>query len=193
MTVPPPGRLIIVSGPSGAGKSTVVRRLIECCQLPLELSVSATTRAPREGETDGKEYHFLSPERFEALRKEGAFLESKEVFSLGRWYGTLHEQVATGLKMGRWVILEIDVEGAIEVMASDLDPITLFIHPGSHEELEKRLRARGTETEQDLQARLKTAAEEMKSLAHYQYAIINDDVERAVDEICSILRQSQGT
>nr|WP_237607554.1 guanylate kinase [Roseimaritima sediminicola] len=185
------GRLIVISGPSGAGKSTVVRRLLQKCPLPLELSVSATTRHPRPGEVDGREYQFLTPERFAQLRSEGAFLECKEVFGLGRWYGTLRQPVASGLKAGNWVILEIDVEGALEVMRCDLDPITLFIHPGDRQELERRLRTRKTETDAQIAARLATADAEYEALPYYQHLVINDQVERAVDEICTILKQYQ--
>ena len=183
------GRLIIISGPSGAGKSTVVSQLLEQCPLPLQISVSATTRAPRAGEIDGQDYYFLTPERFAELREAGDFLECKEVFGLGCWYGTLREPVATGVNAGNWVILEIDVEGALEVMESDLNPITLFIHPGDMEELERRLRARNTESDAQIAARLATATTEFQSITRYQYPIINDQVDRAVDEICSILLQ----
>ena len=105
------GQLIILSGPSGAGKSTVVRRLLDECDLPLKLSISATTRGPRLGEQDGQQYFFMSDEEFQRCREAGEFLECMEVFGLGHWYGTLREQVTTGLKAGNWVILEIDVQG----------------------------------------------------------------------------------
>ncbi len=166
-----------------------MRRLIEECPLPLELSVSATTRPPRPGEIDGQHYWFLTPERFAELRKQREFLECKEVFGLGYWYGTLRRQVATGIQAGRWVILEIDVEGALEVMKSDLHPLTFFIHPGGMDELERRLRARKTETDAQIAARLKTAEAEFQAIPYYQYPIVNDTVDRAVDEICSILNQ----
>lgn len=185
------GRLVIISGPSGAGKSSVLQRLRERCPLPLKMSVSATTRPPRPGEVDGREYFFLSSERFAALRKAGEFLETKEVFGQGRWYGTLRQQVTSGLEQGFWVILEIDVEGARAVLEQDLDPITIFIHPGSPAELERRLRTRGTESEADIAARLRTAAAEMEAAARYDHSIINDSVGRAADEICQILRGYQ--
>ncbi|MEM6690971.1 MAG: guanylate kinase [Planctomycetota bacterium] len=185
------GRLVVISGPSGAGKSTVVRQLIESCGLPLELSVSVTTRLPRPGEVDGVHYHFVGQDEFDRRRNAGDFLESKEVFGQGIWYGTLGEQVSQGLEDGRWVILEIDVQGAMAVLEnSNLDPITVFIHPGGLEELEKRLRHRKTETENAIFARLKTAAEEMHYRHRYQYEVINQDVDQTVDEICQIL-QSQ--
>lgn len=186
------GRLIIISGPSGAGKSTVVRRLLAECPLPLELSVSATTRAPRPGETNGKEYFFLSDEEFARRREAGEFLECKQVFSRGHWYGTLRQQVASGLAEGKWVVLEIDVQGALAILENpQFDPITLFIHPGGMQELERRLRQRGTESQEDLTARLETAAAEMSYLPRYQYEIINGSVAGAVAEICQILQDQK--
>lgn len=171
------GRLIILSGPSGAGKSTVVRHLLEECDLPLKLSVSATTRSPREGEKHGQHYFFLSDEEFQQRREAGGFLECKEVFGLGCWYGTLREQVTTGLKAGNWVILEIDVQGAVALMDDNsLSPITLFIHPGGMKELEHRLRSRGTETEEAIRARLETAHNEMQQMHRYQFEVINGSI-----------------
>lgn len=186
------GRLIIISGPSGAGKSTVVRRLMQECDLPLTLSVSATTRQPRTGEIDGKHYFFVSQEDFQRRRDAGDFLECKEVFGLGHWYGTLREQVASGLKDGKWVILEIDVQGALAVLEQDdFDPITLFIHPGGVDELEQRLRNRGTESEAAIGARLETASSEMRYMHRYQYEVINGSVDVAVAEICQILKDQK--
>lgn len=186
------GRLIIISGPSGAGKSTVVRRLMQECDLPLTLSISATTRQPRAGEIDGTHYFFVSQEDFQRRRDAGDFLECKEVFGLGHWYGTLREQVASGLKDGKWVILEIDVQGALAVLEQDdFDPITLFIHPGGVDELEQRLRNRGTESEAAIGARLETASSEMRYMHRYQYEVINGSVDVAVAEICQILKDQK--
>ena len=186
------GRLIIISGPSGAGKSTVVRQLLEDCELPLELSVSATTRSPREGEVDGREYFFLTDDEFERRRQADEFLECKEVFGLGRWYRTLRSRVASGLKEGKWVILEIDVQGALTVLESrEFNPITIFIHPGGMDELETRLRARRTEAEDAILARLETAAHEMRYQHRYQHSIINGVVKDAVAEICQILKHQK--
>jgi guanylate kinase len=187
-----PGRLIIISGPSGAGKSTVVGRLLDECDLPLILSVSATTRGPRPGEIDGKDYFFMSDEEFQRRSVGGEFLECKEVFGLGCWYGTLRDQVATGLSAGQWVILEIDVQGALAVLdQKEFDPITLFIHPGGMDELEDRLRARNTETEEAICARLETASSEMRYMHRYQYEVINGSVDAAVAEICQILNDQK--
>ena len=186
------GRLIIISGPSGAGKSTVVRRLLSECELPLVLSVSATTRSPRPDEIDGKDYFFIGEEEFTQRREAGEFLEFKEVFGIGQWYGTLREQVATGLAEGRWVILEIDVQGALAVLDhKEFKPITVFIHPGGMDELEVRLRSRNTETEEAIGARLETASSEMRYMHRYQYEVINGSVDNAVTEICQILNDQK--
>jgi guanylate kinase len=187
-----PGRLIIISGPSGAGKSTVVGRLREECDLPLTLSVSATTRQSRRGEVDGKDYFFMSSEEFRRREQAGEFLECKEVFGLGCWYGTLRDQVATGLLAGKWVILEIDVQGALTILEQEkFDPITLFIHPGGMQELEDRLRSRKTESEEAICARLETACNEMRFMHRYQYEVINGSVDTAVAEICQILKDQK--
>jgi guanylate kinase len=134
------GKLVIISGPSGAGKSTVLKRVLAECSRPLQLSVSATTRRPRPGESEGVEYHFLTHEEFVRRRENDEFLEWKEVFGRGDYYGTLQNTVAAGLAAGKWVVLEIDVEGAMMVLASYPDAITIFLHPGSDAELERRLR-----------------------------------------------------
>ncbi len=187
-----PGRIVIISGPSGAGKSTVVRRLLEVCALPLTLSVSATTRAARPGEIDGQDYHFLTTAEFQRRQENGDFLESKEVFARGDYYGTLRSETASGLSQGKWVILEIDVEGALAVLEQEPTAITIFVHPGSMTELERRLRSRGTDSEPSIQRRLEVARREMAVLDHYRYEVVNDTVDRAVQEICEILRANRG-
>jgi guanylate kinase len=183
--------MVILSGPSGAGKSTVVRRLMSVCALPLELSVSATTRPPRPGEVSGRDYHFLSDADFAKLQSEGKLLECKEVFGRGYWYGTLQEPVSTGRAAGKWVLLEIDVQGAMAVLERAPESLTIFIHPGSMEELERRLRTRGTESESAILRRLEVAAAELAMLSRYRYEVINDDVQRAAEEICQILHSHQ--
>jgi len=183
------GRLIIISGPSGAGKSTVVRELLVKFPVSVVSSISATTRKPRDSEQDGVDYFFVTEPRFAELRKAGAFLECKQNFGLQHWYGTLHEQVAAGLNAGKWVILEIDVLGAMEVLEDGrFDPITMFIHPGGMDELERPLRSRGPETEESLTARLETAAAEMRYMSRYKYEVINESVPNAVAEVCQILQ-----
>lgn len=181
--------LVILSGPSGVGKSSVVRRLLERCDLPLELSVSATTRPPRTGEVEGRDYLFLSPAEFQRRKANGDFLESAEVFGRGDWYGTLRETVTTGLKQGKWLILEIDVEGALQVLASFPRAVTIFIHPGSPQELERRLRGRKTESEVDIQRRLEVARRELSFADQYRFVVRNDDLDQAVNEICQLLKR----
>jgi guanylate kinase len=182
-------KVVILSGPSGAGKSTVVQRLLRESPVPLRLSVSATTRAARPGEVDGVHYHFLSPEEFQRRRERGEFLECKEVFGQGDWYGTLRSEVATGHAAGKWVLLEIDVQGALAVLEQIPDAVTIFLHPGSLEELTERLTRRGTESSPALARRLDVARAEMQFIGAYQYEVINDTVDRAVQEICNILQR----
>ena len=129
------GKLIIISGPSGVGKSTIVRQLIEQCDLPLELSVSATTRPRRTEDQPGVNYHFMTDEEFQRRASNGEFLEYVEVFGRGCWYGTLKDQVSTGLNSSKWIILEIDIEGAAKVLKLYPDALTIFIHPGNLDEL----------------------------------------------------------
>ena len=186
------GKLVVFSGPSGVGKTTVLGRLFERAPVPLVASVSATTRRPRHGEKDGIDYHFLSPEEFEELRRRKEFIECFQVFGSGHWYGTLKSQVTPGLESGKWVVLEIDVKGAISAMELYPNAITIFIEPASLDELEKRLRGRGTENEESVRQRLRQAQEEMALADRYRFRVINDDVDRAVDEICDILIQSGG-
>ena len=187
-----PGKLVIVSGPSGSGKSTVVQRLLVESELPLVLSVSATTRPPRAGEENGRDYVFLSDEEFQSKRKSGEFLECKEVFGRGYWYGTLGNVVSTGLNEGKWVLLEIDVQGALAVLQGYPQAVTIFVHPGSMAELEKRLRNRGTESPESIQRRLDVAAEELALRHHYTHEIINDEIDKTVQQLCKLLVQYQG-
>jgi len=186
---PSPGRLVIISGPSGAGKSTVVRGILEKSQLPLKLSVSATTRAPRPGETDRLDYHFITRDEFARRREAGDFLEWKEVHSRGDWYGTLRKTVEEGLTAGLWVVLEIDVEGTLSVLDDYPSAITIFIHSGSVEELERCLRHRATENEENLQLRLAAAKRELEFKDKYKYKVINHDRDTAVREVCEILNR----
>jgi len=181
------GKVVIVSGPSGAGKTTVMKRVFQRCTPPLVPSVSATTRPPRPGERDGVDYHFLSNEEFTARVARGEFLEHCQVFGRGYWYGTLLAEVASGLSAGKWVVLEIDVQGALAVLQHFPDAVTIFLRPTSLEELERRLRCRGTETEEAIRRRLAQARHELEMAGHYRFNVVNDDIDRAVDEICRVL------
>ena len=191
MTIPPSatGRLVIVSGPSGAGKTSVLRRVFEAATVPLLPSVSATTRPPRPDEVDGVDYHFFSPQEFNTRCEGGEFLESFEVFARGYWYGTLKTEVTSGLAAGKWVVLEIDVHGATAVMEQYPNAIPIFIQPSSIEELKRRLRGRGTETEEAIRRRLAQANEELRFAKRYRHQVINDDMDLAVQEICDILNR----
>jgi len=179
--------LIVISGPSGVGKTTLLKKLFERCPQ-LVASVSATTRPARPGEQNGVDYWFMPPEEFQARREQGDFLECFEVFGHGHWYGTPLSQVTPSLEAGKWVVLEIDVQGAMAVLERFPDAVTIFVRPSSPEELERRLRLRGTETEAVLQKRLAAARHELAFADRYRHQVLNDDVDRAVQEICDILK-----
>ena len=181
-------RLVIISGPSGAGKTTVIQKLMEQIDLPLTLSVSATTRPARPDEQDGVHYLFLSDEEFQQRRASGDFLECCEVFGGGQWYGTLATTVTTSLAKGKWVILEIDVEGTRLVLDRYPDAITVFIRPQSLEELERRLRERDTETEDTIQRRLAIARKELDAASYYEHHVINESVDQAVADLSRVLK-----
>jgi guanylate kinase len=182
------GKLVILSGPSGVGKNTVVERLVEAAGGLVERSVTATTRSPRPGEKDGVDYYFLSPQEFARRRAQGEFLECFQVFGPGHWYGTLASDVAQRLEKGVWVVLAIDVQGATTLRKQFPDAVTVFLLPPSEEELERRLRQRGTETEQAIQNRLARAKQELAVADQYHYRVVNDDPDRAAREILQILK-----
>ncbi|HEY2827995.1 MAG TPA: guanylate kinase [Pirellulales bacterium] len=185
-----PGRVIIISGPSGAGKTTLLKQLLARCDR-LVPSVSATTRGPRQGEVNGQDYHFLTKAEFEERRQHGDFLEYAEVFGGGDWYGTLKDEVAPRLAAGKWVVLEIDLQGTKSVLGLYPDAVTIFVRPETLEELERRLRSRGTETEESIQRRLTTARRELAGASLYRYQVTNQNVDQAVDEILKILGHSE--
>ena len=181
-------RLLIVSGPSGVGKGTLLRRVLAESGLPLVFSVSATTRRARPDEVDGREYHFLSPAEFESKRLAGEFLECAEVFGTGTWYGTLRKTVEDELAANRWVVLEIDVQGAKQIKEQFPEALSFFIEPKNLDVLRERLRGRGTETEEAMQRRLATALEELQHANEFEYRIVNDDLDTAVREFNVILQ-----
>jgi guanylate kinase len=180
-----PGPLIIVSGPSGCGKSTLIRRVLAGCRHPLRLSVSATTRARREGERDGVDYHFWTRQHFLEELAAGAFLEHAEVH--GNLYGTLRSEVDDYRARGVGVILDIDVQGAASVRPCYPEAVSVFVQAPSLEELERRLRARHTEGEAALALRLANARREMQHAGEYQYVLVNDDLEAAVAELADLI------
>lgn len=178
------GKLLVISGPSGTGKSTVIGYLMEI-RPGLEFSTSATTRAPRPGEVDGREYFFVTPERFEEMVLNGELLEHATF--VGNSYGTPRSQVEQRLERGITVILDIEVQGAAQVKAAMPEAVTVFLAPPSLEALEERLRGRGTETEEKILSRLETARQELLLAPTYDYTVVNDDFRRAAREINAIL------
>ncbi len=178
------GRLFVISGPSGAGKGTLVNRVMGR-RDGTWLSVSATTRLPREGEVDGVSYFFLSDDEFDAKIEEGDFLEWANVH--GRRYGTLKSVVLEKLEQGIDVILEIDVQGALQVRENHPDAFLIFIKPPSFEELERRLVSRGTETAEQIAGRLEVAKLEMEQEKCYNVSLVNDELERATEELLEIM------
>jgi guanylate kinase len=184
-------RVVVLSGPSGSGKTTIVNRLIAESTVKLLKSVSATTRKPRPQEVDSEDYYFLSDEEFRQKLANHEFLEHAEVFSSGFLYGTLKSEVNRAAQAGAWAFLEIDVEGALNVMQQYPDAVTIFLKTPSPEEFERRLRNRGTESEEVIKKRLATAASELKSADRYQYVVVNDDLDRAVSELCEILKSEE--
>lgn len=181
---------MVLSGPSGSGKTTIVNRLIASSEVRLVKAISATTRPPRAGEVDGDDYYFLSPEEFQRRQQNGEFLECAEVFGAGYWYGTLRSELHRAARKQAWALLEIDVEGALNVVREYPDAVTVFLTTSSPEEYERRLRARGTESEDKIQRRLATAASELERARSYKHIVVNDDLDRAVDEILNILKQA---
>lgn len=177
------GKLLILSGPSGAGKSTVVSRLMEL-RKDVCFSVSATTRSPRPGEADGVNYFFVTRERFAEMIRENALLEHAEY--VGNYYGTPRDYVEQKINMGINVILDIEVQGARQVLEKVPDAISVFLVPPSLAELEHRLRARGTESEEVIRSRLARAKEEYQA-DFYQYIVVNDNVETAAKELDAII------
>lgn len=174
------GKVIIMSAPSGSGKSTIINRLMQDSSLNLGFSISATSRAPRGEETHGREYYFISAEEFKQRVERGEFVEWEEVYP-GTCYGTLASEVDRVCGGGRNLIMDIDVKGGVNVKKRfGADALALFIMPPSTKELEKRLRGRGTDSEESIARRLAKAEYEMTFAVSYDMTIINDDLEEAI-------------
>ncbi|MBD5804834.1 Guanylate kinase [Azoarcus sp. Aa7] len=183
-----PGTLIIITAPSGAGKTTLVRGLLER-DPQMHLSVSYTTRAPRPGEHDGREYHFVDVETFRTLRDRGEFLEWAEVH--GNYYATSRVWLKEQIAAGRDILLEIDWQGAQQVRRSFADAVGVFVLPPSVEVLESRLRGRGTDSEDVIARRLLGARGEMRHVGEFDYVILNDDLQNAIDDLVAVVRASR--
>ena len=184
------GILMVLSGFSGAGKGTLMKKLLETYDN-YALSVSMTTRQPREGERDGIEYFFSTKEAFERKIEEGGLIEYAQY--CGNYYGTPKAYVEEQLANGKDVILEIEIQGALQIKEKFPEALLLFATPPSIEELERRLRGRGTETEEVIRKRLLRAGEEAEGMDAYDYLVINDDLERCVEEIHSIVNAARNT
>lgn len=178
------GLLFIISGPSGAGKGTICQRLKE--QGSIELSVSMTTRKPRPGEIDGKNYYFVSEEEFIETINRGGFLEYAKVY--GNYYGTPKDIVLAQLEANKDVVLEIDIQGALQVKESYPKGVFIFILPPSMAELRKRITGRGSESEADINLRLGETLKEVAYIDRYDYCVINDEIEEAVQRVTDIIK-----
>lgn len=179
------GTLIVISAPSGAGKGTICRELLKRNEN-LCMSISMTTRSPREGEKNGKDYYFVSKDEFEKRIGEGKFLEYAKVHN-NNYYGTPKDKVDEWLKEGKDVILEIDIQGALEINNKVKEAVFIFIMPPSMQILKQRLIKRNTETKEQLIERFKTAYQEINEVSKYNYVVINDEIDLAVKKIESIL------
>jgi guanylate kinase len=179
------GNLIIFAAPSGSGKSSLINGMIEKDKDSYELSISATTRSPREGETHAKDYFFISDEEFNKLKEKGAFIEHAEVH--GHQYGTLKSFIEEKLEIGINVILDIDVQGFNQIKETLKDTISIFIIPPSMEELENRLTMRGLDSDDVIKKRLANAKTELKSAELFDYIVLNKDFDKALEEISAII------
>ena len=178
-------KLIIFSAPSGAGKSSLIRKLIQLSNQSIELSVSATTRASRDGEVHGKDYFFMSDDEFNQMKENDAFLESANVH--GFQYATIKSYVQEKINSGINVILDIDVQGFTQIKNSLMEHISIFILPPSFEELEKRLFTRGQDSNEVISKRLKNAVTELKYADMFDYVVLNDEFNKTIETLSSIL------
>jgi guanylate kinase len=179
------GKLVVISAPSGTGKGTVIKELLKL-QPDFTFSVSATTRKPRPGEIDGADYCFISKERFKEMIENSEFLEYANY--VGEYYGTPVKPIKEYIDSGKTVILDIEVQGAKQVMAKDIETTTIFLVPPDMDELEKRLRGRGTDSDEKVTSRLNRAKQELSEKHHYDHIVINDCSSHAANEILSLIK-----
>lgn len=180
------GKLFVISAPSGAGKTTLIKQVLNRFNR-LSYSVSHTTRHPRKNEQDGRDYFFISIEAFEQKIDQGDLLEWARVHD--NYYGTSREVVKNALDKGLSLLLDIDVQGAEQIMASDLNPVSIFIMPPSFEILSQRLEGRGTDSKDVIAKRLENAKFEMTQKDRYQHVVVNDDLDEAVETLCLIFEK----
>jgi guanylate kinase len=182
------GILVVISGFSGAGKGTVIKKILsendEYC-----LSVSMTTRSPRPGEVDGKDYFFVTREKFEQTIAENGLIEHAQF--VGNYYGTPRAYVEQKISEGKNVILEIEIQGAMNIKKIYPESVLLFITPPTAEELERRLKGRGTETDDVIAGRLSRASEESEGIGEYDYIIVNDDLDKCAADVCETIRSAK--
>jgi guanylate kinase len=181
-------QFVVLSGPSGSGKTTIVERLLERSPVKLVKSISATTRPPRTNEVDGRKYYFLTAEEFAHRRQQDEFLECAEVHGTGNWYGTLKSEIERARREGGWALLEIDVQGAMQIMRKHPGALSIFLKTSSEAEYEKRLRGRGTDAEEIIQRRLANARTELQLAPEYRFQVANDDLDEAVGKIVNIIK-----
>ena len=182
------GQMVVISGPSGSGKSTLCKRLLE--DRRVNFSVSATTRAPRTGEVDGRDYRFVDAARFRAMIRAGEFIEHAEVH--GNMYGTLRAPMDEALARGEVCLLEIDVQGALQLRALGEPGLYIFVAPPDMETLRRRLVGRRTDALEVVERRLKKAEDEMREQVKYDHVVVNDDLDRALDEVRSLIGLEPG-
>ncbi len=178
------GELFVISGPSGTGKGTICKKLV--AEYNIGLSVSATTREPRKGEKEGINYYFMNRSEFETMIEDGGFLEYAEVY--GNFYGTPKGKVVQCLEAGEDIILEIDIQGAMKVKSHYPNGIFIFILPPSISELESRLKKRGTDSPESIATRLEQTVSEISQIWKYDYYVVNDDIDTAVEEVKAIIQ-----